>query len=66
MLQDKKCRSANLRKTCGGEGNCELLKTVNSAEQPGNLKKDENFDYYILLQPERVSMYCQNQCRSHH
>jgi hypothetical protein len=54
MLQEK-CRSANFRKSCGGEENCELLKTVDSEEPAESLKKDENFDYYILLQPERVS-----------
>ena len=54
MLQEK-CRSANFRKSCGGEENCELLKAVHSEEPAESLKKDENFDYYILLQPERVS-----------
>ncbi|CAB4040738.1 Hypothetical predicted protein, partial [Paramuricea clavata] len=53
LLQDKSCRSANFRKTCGGKENCELLQTVDSEEPPCNLKKDENFDYYILLEPER-------------
>ncbi|CAB4013612.1 Transposon Ty3-I Gag-Pol, partial [Paramuricea clavata] len=53
MLQDKSCRSANFRKTCGGEENCELLKTVDSEEPTGSLKQDDNFDYYILLQPDR-------------
>ena len=55
MLQDESCRSANFKKTCGGEENCELLKTVDSEEPAESLKKDDNFDYYILLQPERVS-----------
>ena len=57
LLQDKSCRSANFRKTptCGGQENCELLKTVDSEEPAGSLKKDKNFDYYKLLQPERVS-----------
>jgi hypothetical protein len=54
MLQEK-CRSANFRKSCGGEENCELLKAVHSEEPAESLKKDEHFDYYILLQPERVS-----------
>ncbi|CAB4015896.1 Hypothetical predicted protein, partial [Paramuricea clavata] len=53
MLQDKSCRSANFRKTSGEQENCELLRTVYSEEQPVNLKKNENFDYYILLQPDR-------------
>jgi hypothetical protein len=57
MLQDKSCRSANFRKTptCGGQENCELLKTVDSEEPQGSLKKDKTFDYYKLLQPQRVS-----------
>ena len=56
VLQDILCRSANFRNTItsGGQGNCELLKTVDSEEQAEGLKKDENFDYYKLLQPERV------------
>ena len=58
MLQDKSCRSANFRKTstCGGQENCELLKTIDSEEPQGSLKNDGNFDYYKLLQPERVSI----------
>jgi hypothetical protein len=56
MLQDKSCRSVNFRKTCRGQENCELLKTVDSEEPTGSLKQDDNFDYYILLfQPDRVS-----------
>ena len=57
VLQEILCRSVNFRNplTSGGEENCELLKTVDSEEPPGSLKKDENFDYYKLLQPERVS-----------
>jgi hypothetical protein len=56
VLQDILCRSANFRNTItsGGQGNCELLKTVDLEEPAENLKKDENFDYYKLLQPERV------------
>ena len=57
MLKNESCRSANFRKTdnCQGQENCELLKAVDS-EEPENLKKDDNFDYYILLQPHRVSV----------
>ena len=57
MLKNESCRSANFRKTdnCQGQENCELLKAVDS-EEPENLKEDNNFDYYILLQPHRVSM----------
>jgi hypothetical protein len=31
-----------------------LLRTVDF-EEPESLKEDENFDYYILLEPDRVS-----------
>ena len=57
LLKNESCRSANFRKTdnCEGYENCELLKAVDS-DEPENLKKDDNFDYYILLQPHRVSM----------
>ena len=56
MLQEILCRSANFRKTCGGKArNCELLETLDSEEPAESLKNDENFDHYILLQPERVS-----------
>ena len=57
LLKNESCRSANFRKTdnCEGFENCELLKAVDS-DEPENLKKDDNFDYYILLQPHRVSM----------
>ena len=40
---------------CEGQENCELLKAVDS-EEPENLKEDNNFDYYKLLQPHRVSL----------
>ncbi|CAB4001303.1 Hypothetical predicted protein, partial [Paramuricea clavata] len=53
LLQDESCRSTNFRKTFGEQENCELLKTVDSEEPAENLQDDENFDYYILLQPER-------------
>ena len=57
LLKNESCRSANFRKTdnCEGFENCELLKAVDS-DEPENLKKDDNFDYYILLQPHRVSV----------
>ena len=52
------CRSANFRKneTCEEQENCELLATVYSEEPHRSLKKDENYDYYILINPEWVSM----------
>ena len=55
MLQEILCRSANFRKTCGGQENCELLESLYKEEPAESLKNDENFDHYILLQPERVS-----------
>ena len=64
LLQDKSCRSANFRKneTCEERKNCELLNTVNSEEPDEHLKNDENFDYYILVKPERVSMPGKQKC----
>ena len=58
VLQDKSCRSTNFRKTAtsGGEENCELLKTVDLEEDAGSLKRNENFDHYIILSPRRVSI----------
>ena len=55
MLEEILCRSANFRKTCGGQENCELLESLYKEEPAESLKNDENFDHYILLQPERVS-----------
>ncbi|CAB3997382.1 Hypothetical predicted protein [Paramuricea clavata] len=52
-LQEILCRSANFRKTCEGQENCELLESVDSEEPAESLKNDENFDHYILLQPKR-------------
>ncbi len=40
---------------CEGQENCELLKAVDSEERE-NLREDNNFDYYILLQPHRISL----------
>jgi hypothetical protein len=64
VVQDKSCRSANFRKMpSGGEKeNCELLKTIDSDEPTGSLKNDENFDYYVLLQPDRVSTVRRHFC----
>ena len=57
VVQDTSCRSVNFRKTPtrGGKENCELLKTIDSEEPTGSLKRDESVEYYILLQPDRVS-----------
>ena len=56
MIKDESCRSINFRKSPISDENCELLKTVDYEEPAGSLKKDENYDYYILLQPKRVSI----------
>ena len=57
LQEDPSCRSANFKKTetCGEIRNCELLKTVDSEEPAGSLKEDADFDYYILVNPDRVS-----------
>ena len=58
LLQDESCRSANFKKNqiSEEENNCELLNTVNSEGWDERLKKDENFDYYILAEPDRISL----------
>ena len=38
-----------------GAGNCQLLYGADS-ENPELLHEDEHFDYYVLLQPNRVSI----------
>ena len=57
LLQDKSCRSANFRKISveNDTGNCELLNGVDS-EHAELFHEDEHFDYYVLLQPNRVSI----------
>ncbi|CAB4001135.1 Hypothetical predicted protein [Paramuricea clavata] len=59
VFPDKSCRSANYNKTAtaGGEKNCELLKTVHSEEDAGSLKRNETFDHYIILSPERETQH---------
>ncbi len=56
-LNEPCCRSVNYRKiTCdNSEGNCELLH-VHVTENPQYLVEDGGSDYYILLQPDRVSL----------
>ena len=54
MLEDECCQSVNYRKSCAGQKNCELLRTL-ASEKPEVLEKDVNFDHYVLLQPKRVS-----------
>ena len=58
LLQDESCRSANFKKNqiSEEENNCELLNTVNSEGRDERLKKDENFDYYILAELDRISI----------
>ena len=53
MREDESCRSVNFRKTSNGDKNCEFLTDVHS-EKPEFLLKDEQYDYYILLDPSRV------------
>ena len=45
----------NFKKDTNDEENCELHKTVDSEEPANSLKKDENFDFYRLLELKRVS-----------
>ena len=49
------CRSVNFRKrNCDDSyGNCELIH-VQGTENPQNLVKDEEFDHYILIQPQKT------------
>ena len=53
------CRSANFRRlqSCGEIKNCELLTKVYSQTPSGHLKRDEEYDYYILLDCNGVSIY---------
>jgi hypothetical protein len=48
VLQDESCRSVNFGKTSTCEENCEFLSAV-ASENPEQLHKNEQFDYYILL-----------------
>ena len=57
VLQDESCRSVNFGKTSTCEENCEFLSAV-ASENPEQLHKNEQFDYYILLQPTRSSYRC--------
>jgi hypothetical protein len=57
VLEEEPCSSANYKKTAiSGEENCELLQTVKSEGEARNLKRYENFDHYIILSLERVSI----------
>ncbi len=56
LLQNKSCRSVNFRKSSANDRyeNCELLNAVDS-EESEFLYKNAQYDYYKLLQPNRVS-----------
>ena len=55
VRDSKTCRSVNFLKTSNSNKNCEFLKDV-SSEKPDLLLNDERYDYYILLNPNRVSI----------
>ena len=52
MLEDECCQSANYKKSGAGRENCELLRNL-ASEKSELLRKDVNFDHYVLLQPKR-------------
>ena len=54
MFEDQSCRSVNFNKA-KTEKNCEFLKDV-STEKLKVLLDDGDYDYYILITPNRVSM----------
>ena len=54
MQDDETCRSINFGKNSEPTKNCELLNDVDS-ERPNLLERDESYDYYVLLEPKRVS-----------
>lgn len=57
LLEDESCRSVNFWKHSDNYNtthNCELLKYIDS-EIPDLLYEDVDFDYLVLLQPNRVS-----------
>ena len=60
LLQNKSCRSVNFRKSSANDGyeNCEFLNAVDS-EESEFLYKNAQYDYYKLLQPNRVSIRAQ-------
>ena len=57
VLKNESCRSINFRKNTNYDNNCEFLKDVDSEVPKDLLLKNESFDYYILLEPKRVSIY---------
>ena len=55
MRDSKTCRSVNFLVTSNSEKNCEFLEDI-SSEKPDLLLNDVRYDYYILLNPNRVSI----------
>ena len=55
VRDSKTCRSVNFLKTSNSDRNCEFLKDI-SSEKPEVLVDDGRYDYYILLNPNRVSI----------
>ena len=53
MTEEKSCRSVNFKKISNCDKNCELLEDV-GAERPKLLLEDKQFDYYLLLDANRV------------
>ena len=53
--EDETCRSINFRKNSNCGRNCEFLNDI-ASEKPDLLVQDEKFDYYVLLNPRRVSI----------
>ena len=56
LFENKSCRSVNFHKE-KDESNCEFLRNVSSEEPADFLLPDDSYDYYILLTPNRVSIY---------
>ena len=57
VRDSKTCRSVNFLKTSNSDNNCEFLKDI-SSEKPNLVLNDSSlrYDYYILLNPNRVSI----------
>ncbi|CAB3998884.1 Hypothetical predicted protein, partial [Paramuricea clavata] len=59
ILQNTSCRSANYNKTAtsGKKKNCELLQIVDSEEYAKSLKRNKNFDHYIILSLKKETQH---------
>ena len=55
-LNNNCCRAVNYKKK-GPNENCELLHIMASDDREF-VKKDDNYDYFVLLEPNRVGMDC--------